>query len=127
MFMLDTNVLIGLQKGSRDILERLTELQDDEFAISSIVELEFRAGLEGLPGDSLDYQFGIAILDRIRVYPFDSAAAQYAARLRASAKIARKFDTLVAAHALSLGKVLVTNDRKGFAGVPGLKLDNWSK
>lgn len=127
MFMLDTNVLIGLQNGSREIYERMNALEDDSFSISSIVELEFRAGLEGLPGDSPEYQVGIAILDRIRVYPFDSAAAQHAARLRTSAKLARKFDTLVAAHALSLGKVLVTNDRKGFAGVPGLKLDNWAK
>ena len=127
MFMLDTNVLIELQNGNREIYERINDLEEDQFAISSIVELEFRAGLEGLPGDSQQYQVGLAILDRIRVYSFDSAAAQHAARLRTSAKLARKFDTLVAAHALSLGRVLVTNDRTGFAGVPGLKLDNWAK
>lgn len=35
------------------------------------------------------------------------------------------FDTLMAAHALSLGLVVVTNNTKHFSRVPGLKLENW--
>ena len=35
------------------------------------------------------------------------------------------FDTLIAAHALSLDLTLVTNNTKHFRRVPGLKTDNW--
>jgi Predicted nucleic acid-binding protein, contains PIN domain len=35
------------------------------------------------------------------------------------------FDLMIAAHALALDAVLVSNDR-AFAQVPGLKLDNWT-
>jgi tRNA(fMet)-specific endonuclease VapC len=34
-------------------------------------------------------------------------------------------DTMIAAHALSLQAVLVTNNTREFSKVPGLQLDNW--
>jgi tRNA(fMet)-specific endonuclease VapC len=34
-------------------------------------------------------------------------------------------DTLIAAHALSQQALLVTNNTREFAKVPGLQLDNW--
>ncbi|MBS1239504.1 MAG: hypothetical protein H6R45_210, partial [Proteobacteria bacterium] len=38
----------------------------------------------------------------------------------------KSFDRLIAAHAVSLGYVLVTSNVKHFADVPGLKVDNWT-
>ena len=34
-------------------------------------------------------------------------------------------DAMIAAHALSIGCVLVTNNRKHFSRIPGLKIENW--
>lgn len=34
-------------------------------------------------------------------------------------------DTLIAAHAMSLGLTLVTNNEKEFERIPGLELENW--
>jgi tRNA(fMet)-specific endonuclease VapC len=36
------------------------------------------------------------------------------------------FDRLIAAHALALGFVLVTNNEKHFIDVPGLRVENWT-
>jgi tRNA(fMet)-specific endonuclease VapC len=35
-------------------------------------------------------------------------------------------DTLIAAHAISLGATLVTNNVREFSRVPGLHVKNWS-
>jgi tRNA(fMet)-specific endonuclease VapC len=37
------------------------------------------------------------------------------------------FDTLLAAHALSLGLTVITNNTKHFSRVPGLALENWTR
>ncbi|PMZ78725.1 VapC toxin family PIN domain ribonuclease, partial [Pseudomonas sp. FW306-2-11AD] len=50
------------------------------------------------------------------------AAREYA---RLPFKRAR-FDRLLAAHALSLGATIVTNNEADFADVPGLRVENWS-
>ncbi|CAB4944609.1 unannotated protein [freshwater metagenome] len=127
MFMLDTNVLIALQKGDQEVARKLSTLNQESVGISSIVELEFRAGLIRETADSRSYQIGHAILDSVRVYPFDSSAATSGARLKLLSKNSNKMDTLIAAHAIAMGRVLVTNNTKDFENIPGLKLDNWAE
>ena len=55
----------------------------------------------------------------------DEFAALEAELLRTGRPIGRN-DTMIAAHALSLGCVLVTNNWKHFSRVPGLEVENWS-
>ena len=50
------------------------------------------------------------------------AAREYA---RLPFKRAR-FDRLLAAHALSLGVTIITNNESDFADVPGLTVENWT-
>jgi tRNA(fMet)-specific endonuclease VapC len=37
-----------------------------------------------------------------------------------------QMDTMIAAHALSLGFILVTNNSKHFSRVSGLRIENWA-
>lgn len=64
-----------------------------------------------------------AFISAIELLPFDEAAARRYAEL--PFKRAR-FDRLLAAHALSIGATVVTNNEADFADVPGLKLENWN-
>jgi tRNA(fMet)-specific endonuclease VapC len=63
-----------------------------------------------------------AFVRAIPMLPFDEAAAREYAKL--PFKRAR-FDRLLAAHALSLGATIITNNEGDFADVPGLKVENW--
>jgi tRNA(fMet)-specific endonuclease VapC len=60
----------------------------------------------------------------VPVLPFDDAAAKAYAKL--PFKRAR-FDRLIAAHAVSIGAVVVTNNPGDFADVPELKVENWAE
>jgi tRNA(fMet)-specific endonuclease VapC len=62
------------------------------------------------------------LTEEMPVLPFDMAAA----RTYASIPFRRaSYDRLIAAHALSLGLTVVTENIKHFADVPGLKVENW--
>ncbi len=61
--------------------------------------------------------------------PFDEPAAQAYGRVRAALARAGTpigpLDTLIAAHALSLGLTVLTNNLREFRRVPDLKVEHW--
>ena len=65
----------------------------------------------------------------IPVMPFDIDAALRYGELAAAVPERRKdaLDRLIAAHALSLAVVLVTNNEADFKSYPGLQVENWVK
>ena len=65
-----------------------------------------------------------AFVRAIPLLAFDEAAARAYAHL--PFKRAR-FDRLLAAHALSIGATIITNNEVDFADVAGLKIENWTR
>ena len=68
---------------------------------------------------------------RLRGFPrLESLAEAYGA-IRAAVEREGQpieaMDMLIAAHAVSLGVVLVTNNARAFARVPGLGVENWAR
>ncbi len=101
--------------------QRLASCYPDDVAISAISFAEVALGTwNGKPPrqDVLD-----AFVSVIPIIEFDEAAAREYARL--PFKRAR-FDRLLAAHALSVGAIVVTNNEADFADVPGLEVENWA-
>ena len=58
--------------------------------------------------------------------PFDEVYGDLRARLEASGIVLAPHDLLIAAHAMTLGATLVTDDQV-FSRVPGLVVENWAR
>ena len=121
-YLLDSNILIALGLDMNVALNaRAAECDADEMVTSAIVFAEVVHGSERGKPPPLEM---LAILaEEIPVMPFDDKAARAYALIpfkRAS------YDRLIAAHALSLGLTIVTNNEADFADVPGLKVENWT-
>lgn len=121
-FMLDSNVVIGVALAAGEgIRRRIAEYDAGDFVMSAITYAEVIHGsARGKPPAIAALQ---GFVDEVPVVPFDvSAATTYAALpfRRAS------YDQLIAAHALSLGLTLVTDNERHFPGIPKLAVENWS-
>jgi len=67
----------------------------------------------------------------IEILPYDDMAAEQYGEIRAllekKGTPIGSLDMLIAAHALSLNSILVTNNESEFRRVPGLIVENWTK
>lgn len=129
MYLLDTNICIYLFKHHPpEVAKRFDSLSFGDVCISSITLAELEHGVEIDPALRQSRRPALnRLLELLPVLDFDRSAARAYGRLRASgAHFGRhRFDTLIAAHALSLAAVLVTNNQKDFAGIAGLRVENW--
>ena len=131
-FMLDTNICIYIiKKKPKRVIERLQKTRVSDIGISSITlsELEY-----GVMKSLKPEQNKLAItefLAPIEILSYDDMAALEYGKLRAHLDTRGipigSLDMLIAAHALSLKCILVTNNEAEFARVPGLKVENWVK
>ena len=130
-YMLDTNI-IAYAKNHRpeQVLKRLMQHRPEEVCISSITLAELEYGVYNSERPEQNQLALMTFLARIEVLPFDAEAAREYGFIRADLK--RKGtpiganDLLIAAHAKSLGLVLVTNNTREFERVAGLRLENWA-
>lgn len=103
------------------IAEHMEQYDPGELALSVISYAEIILGMEqGKPPTPKVLE---AFVATVPLQPFNEAAARAYAKL--PFKRAR-FDRLLAAHAVSLGATIVTNNPSDFADVPGLKVENWT-
>ncbi len=131
-YMLDTNTVSYIFKGvSPAARNRLVLLRPNEVAcISSITEAELWYGLERVGAGVLRRRALTDFLERFRVLPWGrEEASAYGAFRAGQEQIGRPLgplDTQIAAHAITVGAVLVSNDA-GFQharGLPGL--ESWA-
>ena len=103
------------------ISHRIAAADAGDIGISAITFAEIALGTNvGKPPPPKILEAFVAV---IPLLPFDESAAREYSRL--PFKRAR-FDRLLAAHALSIGAVVITNNEADFADVPGLKVENWT-
>lgn len=121
-YLIDADSAIFATTGQFPSLrDRLAEREPGDVGISAISYAEIVLGMaQGKPptADAL-----ALFVEVVPIHAFDGNAARAYADL--PFKRAR-FDRLLAAHALSIGAIVVTNNEADFADVPGLEVENWA-
>jgi len=127
--MLDTSAVSYALRGVGEVGAAIRQRHPSQLCVSAITVTELRYGVEKRRSKKLATAVD-AFIAGIAVEPFDADAAGTYARimiqLEASGQTIGTFDTMIAAHALSLGITLVTHNAKHFKRVKGLLCDDWT-
>ncbi len=129
LYMLDTNMVIYIQRGVPHVLARLNELGAGRVALSSIVVAELAYGVEKSMHQARNRKVLESFLSEVRVLPWTQDAMWHFAKhnhaLRSKGQSIGELDLLIGCHALALDAVCVTNNTREFERIEGLKLENW--
>jgi tRNA(fMet)-specific endonuclease VapC len=129
-YLLDTNVCVDYLNGRHpNVTRRIHSLHPDDLCVSSIVAGELRYGADRSKRARFNYTRLDLLLSEVRTIAFDENAARVFGRVRsrleAKGRPIGPYDMQIAAHALSLSLILVTDNIDEFTRVDGLKLENW--
>lgn len=128
-FLLDTNILSHLVRNpGGPVAEEISKVGESAIATSIIVAAELRFGAVKSGSKRLATQLE-AIFERLTIFPFDAPADERYGELRnylqKTGQVIGANGMLIAAHALSLHRTLVTDNVGEFKRVKGLSTKNW--
>lgn len=128
--MLDTDICsYVLREKPQSVLQQFIKIDPHNICISVITEAELRYGVARSQSKKINRKVVEDFLDRLLIMEWDSDAAMAYGELRATLEAKGKpignMDLMIAAHALSLGATVVTNNLKHFQVVPKLKVQRW--
>ncbi|TDT50879.1 tRNA(fMet)-specific endonuclease VapC [Enterobacter sp. AG5470] len=134
-YMLDTCICSFIMREQPEtVLKRLEQavLRNQRIVISAITYAEMRFGATGPKASPRHIQLVDAFCARLdAILPWDRAAVDATTDIRVALRLAGTpigpNDTAIAGHAIATGAVLVTNNTREFARVPGLTLEDWVK
>ncbi len=132
-YLLDTNILIDFLKEIPSVVEKILQVGTDQCCISviSLHELYFGAQLAREKKQEYYYQELERIntlLEYFTVLNLKTHGEEYARikyALRKKGKPVDELDMLIAAHAVSEGLTVVTDNIKHFKDMPDVKVENW--
>lgn len=129
MILLDTNICIYIINAKPPaVLARFHQFRLGEIGLSSVVAAELAYGV-AKSGSARNRSALEMFLAPLEIMPFDEHAIWAYGELRADlerrGQSIGSLDTMIAAHALSVKAVLVTNNTREFSRVKDLSLENW--
>lgn len=128
-YLLDTNIVSDMMRNPQGrVFQRIAKVGEDAVLTSIIVSCEVRFGIEKRQSQKLAKRFS-DVFGTLRVERLDKTAeghyADIRTRLEAMGNPIGQMDMLIAAHALALDAIVVTDNEREFSRVPGLKVENW--
>ncbi|HSI47527.1 MAG TPA: PIN domain-containing protein [Ideonella sp.] len=131
LYMLDTNAVSAVMRGSAAMDAKLQDLDRSAWCISAITHAEICFGLALRPEAAKLARAAQLFFAATTTAPWDQVAAEAHGRLRAQLRLAGTpigdFDEMIAAHALAMGAMLVSDNERHFARVAGLTVVNWRR
>ena len=129
--LLDTDITRYIINGRSPILEeKLAAIPPDRVCVSVVTRAELLYGLKRLPPNHRLHIGVRQLLKIVRVLAWDADAADYYADIRhqltTQGQLIGEMDMMIAAHALSIGAILITNNTRHFERIEApLMLENW--
>jgi tRNA(fMet)-specific endonuclease VapC len=128
-YLLDTNIVIYvLKRRPKEVLE-IFNRNASRMAISSITLSELIYEAEKSSNVDKNLEAIEEFVSHLDVLPYDAKASQHYGQIKAAlekrGEIIGENDIHIAAHAISQGLILVTNNLREFKRVPNLALENW--
>ena len=128
-YLLDTNIVIYvLKRRPKEVLE-VFNINASRMAISSITLSELLYGAEKSQKIDKNLEAIEEFISHLDVLPYDAKASQHYGQIKAAlekkGEIIGENDIHIAAHAISQGLILVSNNLREFKRVPNLAFENW--
>jgi tRNA(fMet)-specific endonuclease VapC len=128
-YLLDTNIVSDLVLNPQGrVAKHVRKVGESKVCTSIVVASELRYGAAKRASARLSQQLNL-ILDTLDVValesPTDEIYGAIRAKLEKSGKPIGGNDLLIAAHAIALDSVLVTDNEREFSRVDGLTRENW--
>lgn len=128
-YLLDTNIVSDLVRNPHGhVAQHIRRVGEAQVCTSIIVAAELRYGAAKKGSPRLTAQLA-AILDALEVLPLETPADVIYGSLRAGLEQKGKpigaNDLLIAAQAIALAHILVTDNKREFARIDQLRYENW--
>jgi len=133
-YVLDTNAVSALMRGTAAVVERLASTEPANVAIPQPVLAEIEYGIQRLPPSkrrtSLQTRFELVCSELPRAEWTDAVSHAFG---RIKATLERRgtriedLDAAIAAHALALEATLVTANIDHMTRMPGLRIEDWAR
>lgn len=129
-YLLDTNICINLiRQKPPALIQRIISHRPGEVGVSSITLAELAHGVEKSAQPEQNMPALQQFLLPFEVSDFEQKAAHAYGKIRAQLErnglTIGSMDMLIAAHAISLEAILVTNNVREFHFVKGLNVEDW--
>ena len=128
-YMLDTNICIYVMKTYPPAVREKFNALAEQLCISSITLAELYYGAEKSARRAENLVAVEHFVARLEVLPFAARAAAHYGQVRAELERAGTpcgpHDMQIGGHARSEGLIVVTNNLREFARMPGLRAENW--
>lgn len=127
--LLDTNILIAALKGRPEVQHRLESMPLSSMRLSAIVLGELEFGAEKSEHGERNRARLATLVQRLPLVGIDCDTTRHYAQVRAD--LERRGtpiganDTWIAAQALAINAILVTDNEREFSRVAGLTVENW--